>query len=57
MKLSKDWEQQLDRALRLWRTLQEKAEPVEQWVEAAETVINQDGDNVEEIIATHKVLG
>ena len=54
---SKEWEARLEKGLRQWRHLQANAQPVEQWVTAAEDVLNQDGDNVDDLLTNHKVSG
>ena len=55
MSQSKDWEARLEKALRLWRALQARAQPLEEWVTEAGEVLQQDGDNVNDLIANHRV--
>lgn len=52
---SKEWEARLEKGLRMWRHLQSKAQPIEQWVTAAEEILNQDGDNIDDLLTNHKV--
>ena len=52
---SKEWEARLEKGLRMWRHLQSKAQPIEEWVTAAEAVMTQDGDNTDDLLTNHKV--
>ena len=52
---SKEWEARLEKGLRMWHHLQSKAQPIEQWVTAAEEILNQDGDNIDDLLTNHKV--
>jgi len=36
----RDWEHRLEEGLKLWRHLQEKAKPLENWISAAEHALN-----------------
>ena len=52
---SKEWEGRLERALRLWHQVQQKAQPVEEWMTRAEDVLTQTGDDIDQLITDHKV--
>jgi len=52
---SKEWEARLEKGLRMWRHLQSKAQPIEEWVTAAEAVMTQDGENTDDLLTNHKV--
>ena len=52
---SKDWEQKLLEALRLWKNLQVKAEPVESFVTQADEVLTIQAETPMETLQTHKV--
>jgi len=42
---AKDWEHRLEEGLKLWRRLQEKAKPLENWISAAEHVLSPSSDD------------
>ncbi len=52
---SKDWDGKLQEALRLWRNLQSKAEPVEQFVTKADEVLVTEGQTPMDTLQTHQV--
>ena len=52
---SKDWERKLMEALRLWKNLQVKAEPVEGFVTQADEVLTTQAETPMETLQTHKV--
>jgi len=37
---ARDWEHRLEEGLKLWRHLQEKAKPLENWISSAEHALN-----------------
>lgn len=37
---ARDWEQRLEEGLKLWRHVQEKAKPLDNWISAAEHALN-----------------
>ena len=53
--LANEWEQRLERGLRLWRQLQQKASPIEEWVEQAEKLLSDTTRPTDELIVRHKV--
>ena len=52
---SKEWESRLEKGLRLWRNLQQKAQPVEEWVTEAVDVLHLQGEPTTQLIQKHKV--
>ncbi len=55
MSQSKEWECKLERGLRLWHQLQQRAQPVEEWVSQAEDVLNLQMESTQHLIDKHKV--
>lgn len=53
---SKEWEGRLEKGLRLWRNLQSKAQPLEEWVQEAEAVLGQEEENINDLIANHRAF-
>ena len=42
---SRDWQQKLEEGLKLWRRVQEKAKPLEDWLQQAEKVLKMADDS------------
>ena len=55
MVAAKDWESRLERGWRLWQGLQTKAQPVEAFVEQATGILEERGDDTQNMISSHKV--
>jgi nesprin-1 len=51
---SKDWEQRLEKAVKQWRIMQAKAQPVEEWLVKAEHVMADNDDSTDNLIIKHK---
>ena len=45
----------MEKGLKLWHSLQEKAQPIEDWVGSAEEILAQDEEPTDALIAQHKV--
>ena len=56
MSSAKDWEKKLDNLSRLWRVLSQKQQVVENWLDQAQTVLDDCEDDYDSIIRKHKAF-
>ncbi|XP_041351119.1 nesprin-1-like [Gigantopelta aegis] len=53
---AKDWEKQLETLSKLWRTLHQKEQVLEEWLDNAETVLDDKEDDPESLLRKHKLF-
>lgn len=55
MTSAKEWEKTLENIVRLWRSLLQRQQQLEEWLENAQAVIEDREDDSESLIRKHKV--
>lgn len=53
--LAKEWEKKLESILRLWRSFLQRQQHLGEWLDTAQTVIDDREDDTESLIRKHKV--
>ncbi|KAK6181528.1 hypothetical protein SNE40_009363 [Patella caerulea] len=51
---SKEWEKKLESQVKLWRTLTTKQNQVEEWIDNAEIILDENADDSDSLIRKHK---
>ncbi|KAH9507324.1 hypothetical protein Btru_056910, partial [Bulinus truncatus] len=53
---AKDWERRLEALARLWRTLQQKQQQLEEWLDMAQNILDEKDENPDILMRKHKTF-